>query len=122
MQSPQRYFFSGGLAIAHTENGGTGNDTILGHDAHSDNLNGGPGCDTVKGLGKPDLVQGGNGGCDGVFGGPGWDDDVVVWDDGLPNDNAAGGDGNGDICYINFTGSWMPADTFDNTREAVVVP
>lgn len=46
-----------GIAVpvsADTANGGTGPDTVNGHDEHGDTLNGDPGCDDVKGNGSPD--------------------------------------------------------------------
>jgi hypothetical protein len=45
-------------AFTHNENGGTGDDELVGHDDHSDTLNGGPGCDDVKGLGQDDDLYG----------------------------------------------------------------
>jgi hypothetical protein len=87
---------------AHTQNGGTGNDTLIGHDDHGDILNGGPGCDDVKGNGAPDDLSGGNSGCDSVRGGDGWDDKSIVWDDSTGGDSAYGGAGDRDTCNVNL--------------------
>jgi hypothetical protein len=90
---------------AHTQNGGTGDDTLIGHDDHSDTLNGGPGCDDVKGNGAPDDLTGGNTGCDSVRGGDGWDDRSITWDDTTGGDAAYGGAGGRDTCNVDLNDS-----------------
>ena len=90
---------------AHTQNGGTGNDTLNGHDDHGDTLNGGPGCDDVKGNGATDDLSGGGTGCDSVRGGDGWDDKVITWDDSTGGDDAYGGAGNRDNCKVDLNDS-----------------
>lgn len=91
----------GVVASAHpvTRNGGTGDDVMYGHE-HRDDLNGGPGCDSVHGEGGDDFLTGGNGGCDSTRGGPGSNDDAVVWDDTTGGDYADGGADGGDRCYV----------------------
>ena len=90
---------------AHTENGGTGNDTLIGHNDHGDTLNGGPGCDDVKGNGEPDHLSGGGSGCDSVRGGDGWDDRSITWDDSTGGDAAYGGAGSRDVCRVDLNDS-----------------
>jgi hypothetical protein len=89
-------------AFGHTANGGTGDDTMIGHDDHGDTLNGGPGCDNVKGNGGSDHLEGGNGGCDDVRGGDGWDDQSITWDDSVGGDDAYGGAGDRDVCKVDM--------------------
>lgn len=87
---------------AHTANGGTGDDTMIGHDDHGDTLNGGPGCDDIHGNGSPDDLSGGNTGCDSVRGGDGWDDVSITWDDSTGGDAAYGGAGSQDVCKVDL--------------------
>src|SRR3712207_3662214 len=86
-------------AIAHTESGGGGNDTLDGHD-HHDYLYGNSGCDDLLGRGFPDHLEGGPSGCDKARGMEGWYDDAIVWDDDKGNDEAYGGSGLFDTCYV----------------------
>jgi Ca2+-binding RTX toxin-like protein len=89
------------VAVAHTsvQAGGGGNDTMEGHD-HSDWLYGNSGCDDLLGRGGADHLEGGPSGCDKVRGMEGGGDDVIVSDDGLGNDEAYGGSGSLDRCYV----------------------
>jgi hypothetical protein len=83
-----------------TQNGGPGDDDLVGLDNESDTLRGGGGCDDIKGLGQGDNLFGGNGTCDSVRGGDGWDDRVTTWDDDVGGDSAYGGAGNRDVCRV----------------------
>lgn len=87
------------VAIAHTESGGGGNDTLDGHD-HSDTLYGNSGCDDLLGRGADDYLEGGPSGCDHARGMEGAPDAAVVWEDGVGNDVAYGGAGSPDHCYV----------------------
>jgi len=89
------------VALAHTESGGGGNDTLQGHD-HRDVMYGNSGCDELLGRGANDHLEGGPSGCDKVRGMEGGSDAVIVWDDGVGNDEAYGGGGLGDYCYVGF--------------------
>jgi RTX calcium-binding nonapeptide repeat (4 copies) len=103
-------------ALAHTESGGGGNDTLQGHD-HSDWLYGNSGCDDLLGRGAADYLQGGPSGCDKARGMEGAPDAAVVWDDNVGNDEAYGGAGSPDQCYVGHQ------DYYDSSScEAVYFP
>lgn len=86
-------------ALGHTQSGGGGNDTLQGHD-HRDQLYGNSGCDEILGRGADDYLEGGASGCDKVRGMENATDAVVVWDDGVGNDEAYGGAGSPDQCFV----------------------
>lgn len=88
------------LAAAHvyTASGGGGNDTMNGHE-HTDYLYGNSGCDELLGRDAADHLEGGPSGCDTARGMEGGDD-VIVWDDGVGGDQAYGGTGIGDRCFV----------------------
>lgn len=86
------------MAFAHIASGGGGDDTMEGHD-HIDYLYGNSGCDELLGRGDPDHLEGGPSGCDKARGMEGGDD-VIVWDDGVGNDEAYGGAGISDKCFV----------------------
>jgi Ca2+-binding RTX toxin-like protein len=89
------------VAAAHIgyQSGGGGNDTLDGHE-HTDYLYGNSGCDDLLGRDSADHLEGGPSGCDKARGMEGGWDDAIVWDDGLGNDEAYGGSGGADRCYV----------------------
>ena len=104
------------IALAHTESGGGGNDTLQGHE-HRDILYGNSGCDELLGRGANDRLEGGPSGCDKARGMEGGGDEVVVWDDSVGNDEAYGGAGSPDYCYVGNQ-DWFDA----SSCEAVFLP
>ncbi len=88
-------------AVAHTstQSGGGGNDTLSGHE-HRDSLWGNSGCDDLLGRDDADFLVGGPSGCDKARGMEGASDAAIVWDDGVGNDEAYGGSGSADQCYV----------------------
>ena len=103
-------------AHVYTEYGGGGDDTINGHE-HTDFLYGNSGCDDLFGHDGEDHLEGGPSGCDQVRGMEGASDDVIVWDDSVGNDEAYGGAGGLDRCFVGNK------DWYDKpTCEIVVTP
>jgi hypothetical protein len=88
-------------AVAHvsTQSGGGGHDTLSGHE-HRDGLWGNSGCDDLLGRDGDDYLVGGPSGCDKARGMEGAPDAAIVWDDGVGNDEAYGGAGGPDQCYV----------------------
>ena len=86
-------------AMAVVKYGGGGNDVLDGTD-NADYLYGNSGCDDLLGRGGQDHLEGGPSGCDAARGMEGWYDDAIVWDDDKGNDQAYGGTGDFDTCYV----------------------
>lgn len=103
------------VAFAHSQSGGGGNDTIDGHE-HRDTFYGNSGCDDLLGRGADDYLEGGPSGCDKARGMDGGPDASVVWDDNVGNDEAYGGAGTSDHCYVGNQ------DFYDSSCEAVHLP
>jgi Ca2+-binding RTX toxin-like protein len=105
------------VAVAHvyTASGGGGDDTMNGHE-HTDFLYGNSGCDELLGRGDADHLEGGPSGCDAVRGMENGDD-VIVWDDSSGGDEAYGGAGINDRCYVG-TKDWYDS----GSCEVVVFP